>query len=107
MCPIRNAPAGRRRAIATPRRSDRDTARLNADMVEAPRAPDGPSHQRRTSGAVGFVAGCAAGGGLGGLGFVHLLDDAQIELVGVGQVLDVAQRLVLASRLELEVAVAQ
>ena len=69
--------------------------------------PD-PSHLlKERSGAVGFVAGCAAQAGLDGLGLVHLLDDAQVELVGVRQVLDVAQRLVLAGRLELEVAVAE
>src|SRR3954452_6810608 len=44
---------------------------------------------------------------LDGLRLVHLLDHAQIQLVRVGQVLDLAQRLVLTGRLEHERAVAQ
>jgi hypothetical protein len=42
-----------------------------------------------------------------GLRLVHLLDDAEIELVGVRQMLDLTQRLILAGRLEHERAIAE
>src|SRR3954462_5024448 len=61
---------------------------------------------RRPSGVVARVT-VLAQPGLDRLRFVHLLDDAQVQLVGVGQVPDLAQRLVLAGRLQHEGAVAE